>query len=588
MKLIRRRITALGAALTLLSPLFAASPAMAECCSCRDSATNKFLCITTSKGTCSTINADYSSNPGMSTVTCTDKVADEQCKTVVEHGLCRSVSDAQIYNGKAEADGSGNIQELVGPDLQVKIPGLSFTTDPSAQGGDLQISFLAQYVSAAYKYLVGVSIIAAAIMIVYGGVLYIIGSSATSISSGKEIIGNAIMGLFLVIGTFTILNTINTAITNPKALSVRLVNRQDASADAETDAKRVAESAVAKPSSRAESSIVDVSSPNLGTPEGETPHSSVSPGTQPAAGQPTAGTTATNSKGEYVAQGSCPDGMLPIPYSSAYEEAAPKKASGFAPHVNSFCMDVFEAPGIQGQKPYIVNDWEADWYCRDHGKRLCTTSEWVRACMGPKAENLFGYGPTFIPGKWVNAKKPNDDPQWYALKRGGSEPGPCNYDTPPLGSPNWGKLAGYGSYTPEESILNLNNPKLANPKVKAKFDAAIAQINRLNGSEPSGSRAGCVTAEGIHDMTGNVAEVTVKDRFSTMTTDQRVALGPKVVSGAKPYDWRGFYWAPRPHKEGQGDEPNCRFSAGGPHNAGSGWRDYANGFRCCLDLATGQ
>lgn len=574
-----------GAVITLLSPLFAVTPALAACCVCQDSSTNKSMCLTILKGGCATVQKDYiSNNPDISTVTCSGEISNTQCKTIATGGVCAFVADASLYSNTTPANSS--INALTPPELEVKIPGLSFTTDPRASGGDLQISFLAQYISAAYKYLVGVSIIAAAIMIVFGGIKYIIGSSATSISTGKEVIGDAIIGLFLVLGTFTILNTLNTNITNPKSLSVRLVNRQDASMDAETDKQRVTESAVVRPSPRNESAVVAEDSPNLGTPEGTPPPTTqLSPGSTPRPNDPAPGTTATNPQGGFIAQGSCPDGMLPIPYSEEYEAAVPRKGITHAAHVNSFCMDVFEAPSVQGQMPYIVNDWEADWYCRDHGKRLCTTSEWVRACLGPKAENTFGYGPTFIKGKWVNAKKPASDPQWYKLNRGGSEPGPCNYDTPGLGSPSWGKLAGYASFTAEESILNKNNPKLADPKIKARYDAAIAEINRLNGSEPSGARSGCITQEGIVDMTGNLAEVTVKDKFSNKTTDQRVALGPRVASAAKPYDWRGFYWNPRPHQAGAEAEPSCLFSAGGPHHAGSGWRDYANGFRCCLDLA---
>lgn len=110
------------------------------------------------------------------------------------------------------------------PRLNVPIPGLDFTQHPIIRDGDkLTIPFFAAYVSAANRYIVGISAIAAAIMIVYGGFLYIVGTSLSSVKRGKEIIQDAVIGLILILGVYIILVTVNADLVNLKGLTVTTV-----------------------------------------------------------------------------------------------------------------------------------------------------------------------------------------------------------------------------------------------------------------------------------------------------------------------------------------------------------------------------
>ena len=117
--------------------------------------------------------------------------------------------------------------EPIFPELNVQIPGLKFgdiTLDPSQKAN---VPYLAQYISAIYKYLVGASIIAAAIMITYGGFLYITGSSGLKIGEGKEYIQDALIGLFLVLAANTILYTITGKAENQlQPLKVQIVRKE--------------------------------------------------------------------------------------------------------------------------------------------------------------------------------------------------------------------------------------------------------------------------------------------------------------------------------------------------------------------------
>lgn len=113
------------------------------------------------------------------------------------------------------------------PSPQVQIPGLQFATKIQNPGGNLQVPFLAQYISALYKYLLGASVIAAAIMITYGGFLYITGSSGVQIGDGKAYIVDACIGLGLVFGAYTILGIIAPTYVTPKPIAIKAIKPQE-------------------------------------------------------------------------------------------------------------------------------------------------------------------------------------------------------------------------------------------------------------------------------------------------------------------------------------------------------------------------
>lgn len=94
------------------------------------------------------------------------------------------------------------------PVLGVAIPGLSFS--PARKEGALvYVPFLAQYIAAVERYAVGLALIAAIVMIVYGGFRYLLGSAFGDVAAGKQIVLDAIIGLLLALGAYMILNTVN-------------------------------------------------------------------------------------------------------------------------------------------------------------------------------------------------------------------------------------------------------------------------------------------------------------------------------------------------------------------------------------------
>ena len=193
--------------------------------------------------------------------------------------------------------------------------------------------------------------------------------------------------------------------------------------------------------------------------------------------------------------GSCPSDMVQL-----------------ARGTTAFCIDRFEAPNVADAAPLaFVTALEGDSWCTSRGKRLCDQDEWERACKGPNLDHAYPYGS----GDLVT-------------------PGTCN-DDEAFVAPDDAVLATYPS------------------------DAATAEAQRLYRGEPSGSRAGCVTPEGVFDLAGNVAEWVTRTKPSVSNYDQVI---------------KGCAWSGCPG----GQPANCDFV----NTAHPGtYRSYESGFRCC-------
>lgn len=179
--------------------------------------------------------------------------------------------------------------------------------------------------------------------------------------------------------------------------------------------------------------------------------------------------------------------------------------------IGAVCMDKYEAPNDAGKKPLVFKTaGEGEAWCAERGKRLCTEAEWVRACEGP-SKRPYPYGADYKKGAC------NDDKIWRVV--------------------DWAKLARYPA------------------------SDAVDYAASLDQSEPSGHRWDCVSEEGVHDLTGNVAEW-VRRSFPNRRNY------PHVLKGCY---WAGCFG---------GSAPSCAFV--NPEHPGQ-FRTYEAGFRCCKD-----
>lgn len=206
------------------------------------------------------------------------------------------------------------------------------------------------------------------------------------------------------------------------------------------------------------------------------------------------------------------------PPTGAVQPAVPTSVEGCPADmaaVASFCIDRYEAPNEKGEIPYALQTaYDGETWCKARGKRLCTEDEWVRACAGPQG-HLYPYGDDYRPHVC------NDDKGWLEV--------------------SWKALA------------------------KWPRDEALDEAARLFQGDMSGARAECVSAEGVYDLTGNVAEWVRRS-------------GPPPHPG---YDHvlKGCYWAGCYHNP----RPDCTFHNGAHPGT---FRTYEAGFRCCKPRAT--
>jgi hypothetical protein len=202
--------------------------------------------------------------------------------------------------------------------------------------------------------------------------------------------------------------------------------------------------------------------------------------------------------------------------------------------VDTFCVDTFEGsllevldggatrpwspffpPGatrvravsLRGAVPQgYISGAEAGAACAEAGKRLCTDAEWLRACGGPQALT-YPYGATRMNGVCNDARAVHPAVELYGT------------------SDAW-------------IFSHLDSPCL----------------NQLPSSlDKTGQRTGCITAEGLFDMMGNLHEWTA-DPAGT---------------------FRGGFYV-----DTTLNGPGCDYAT--TAHAFTYW-DYSTGFRCCAD-----
>ena len=179
----------------------------------------------------------------------------------------------------------------------------------------------------------------------------------------------------------------------------------------------------------------------------------------------------------------------------------------WSPYFNPGTTPV-KAVSVKGAVPQgYINGKQAAAACKLAGKRLCTDTEWLRACRGTQ-NHTYPYGNTRQPGVCNDARSKHPAVEYYGT------------------SASW--------------VFS----KLGNPC-----------INQLaNSLGKTGAKTGCVTAEKVYDMMGNLHEWT------------------STSSGI----FRGGYYVDT-YRNGNG----CLYRTTA-HNT-SHW-DYSTGFRCCADV----
>jgi hypothetical protein len=186
---------------------------------------------------------------------------------------------------------------------------------------------------------------------------------------------------------------------------------------------------------------------------------------------------------------SCADGDAPVAGNLLVEEAGTGGCPAGMLRVDTFCVDRYEASlavilpggGLAPWSPYVapngasvralsvrlatpqgyVDQPTASAACQSSGKRLCTDSEWLRACRGPSSW-VYPWGNDAQAGRCNDARAVSPVVEYYG---------------------------------PEPASWDVNQPCL----------------NQLPATlERAGARSGCTSAEGPADMMGNLLEWTAE------------------------------------------------------------------------------
>ncbi len=116
------------------------------------------------------------------------------------------------------------------PVLSLNIPTVRLTNIVivNEAGGvkTVDIPWIAQYITGVYSYAVGIAGMVAGVMFVIGGFQYLTaGGDASKVTSAKERIKDAVIGLLLVIGAYVILATINPTLVSNPDIRIRTLKR---------------------------------------------------------------------------------------------------------------------------------------------------------------------------------------------------------------------------------------------------------------------------------------------------------------------------------------------------------------------------
>jgi sulfatase modifying factor 1 len=176
----------------------------------------------------------------------------------------------------------------------------------------------------------------------------------------------------------------------------------------------------------------------------------------------------------------CPENMVPATQGvciDKYEAHMVKEDGSAWPYYNApaktpGAIDTLKAQSLPGVKPQgYISGVDAQKACKNAGKRLCTSEEWLAACKGGDPNRVFPYGNERIDGAC------NDE----TIKR-------KHPISAAIGSSGWAKDEKGRTY----------------PKGSAMGDPRVLQ--HPDNLKPTGSFPQCVSPVGAFDMMGNLHE----------------------------------------------------------------------------------
>ncbi len=160
-------------------------------------------------------------------INCDDvKVKPPEASAKTVESACNKVSDCAAFSEAPLPPPEAPVPFApVAPRLNVDIPGLSLPDflKVKTEGEYVFIPFIAVYFAALYRFAIGAAAVLAVIMIMIGGFRWIVAGGGPQIGEAKKMITNAVIGLFIAVGSYVILSLINPDLVAFKALKIKTV-----------------------------------------------------------------------------------------------------------------------------------------------------------------------------------------------------------------------------------------------------------------------------------------------------------------------------------------------------------------------------
>lgn len=207
------------------------------CCKCAPvTDSSKPVCLTGTADSCGALANQNTRLAGQ--ITCDAASLGEpgqgSCKPTANGGVCPSSAVAiEGYSVPVSTENVRGTLKTTTPQLNTPIPGLEFpaTVKTNPQTGKATFTYLPQYISAVSNYAFSIVLVVAAVMIVYGGFLYLLGGTIQSINRGREVINEALIGLVLLMSAYVLLRTVNPATVENIPIQIQTVVRDPRTID---------------------------------------------------------------------------------------------------------------------------------------------------------------------------------------------------------------------------------------------------------------------------------------------------------------------------------------------------------------------
>ncbi|MBI4142442.1 D-alanyl-D-alanine carboxypeptidase family protein [Candidatus Uhrbacteria bacterium] len=99
----------------------------------------------------------------------------------------------------------------------------------------VNVPWLGEYLAAIYRWAIPVGAILAVVVIMIGGIIWLTSGGADRLSTAREWIGNAVIGLLLLVGSYVILEIINPDLVRFAQLQIRIARRENIVTEEEPD-----------------------------------------------------------------------------------------------------------------------------------------------------------------------------------------------------------------------------------------------------------------------------------------------------------------------------------------------------------------